>query len=249
MKSQLLLGNYYFLFLFFFSFPFPFLFFFFFFITGDIRVTLAVFSGREDPEWTIFSNDTVNYNAIQKLLGAARGGRFLHLPEQMPPRFGYKGFVVKEGKNEHLVVGTETVQLQQLLLNTITRGLLLEGDIQDVKAEIASGEVKAELAKAKFKRYVPEFQGDIHMWATERARICNNCYNYANIRRTDNFAQPGVGSGQRFAEYSKAAVLAGAERDGLVLLDPQPGANDSAPGPFLSPDPRHLVALVVRPSE
>lgn len=208
---------------------------------------MAVFSGREDPEWTVFSNDTVNYNAIQKLLGAARVGQFLHLPEQMPPRLGYKGFVAKEGKNEHLVVGTETVQLQQLLLSTIPRGLLLEGDIQDVKAEIASGEVKAALVKRKLKRYVPDL--DIQSWEPDRAKMCNNCYNYANIRQTDNWAQPGEGSGQRFAEYSKVKVLAGAERDGLVLLDPQPGATDPAPRPFLSPDPRHLVALVVRPSE
>ena len=188
------------------------------FTAGDIKVTLAVFSGRADPEWMVFSSDTVNYNAIQKLLGDARG-KFLYLPEQMPPRLGYKGFLVQEGKEEHLILGGETMQLQLLLLSTLPAGFLLKDDIEDIKVDIASGTIKAEVDGARLKRYAHPFDR-FGVWGNKRAKLCNNCYNYANIRISSNYAQPGFGSGQRFTEYTTANIVAAAVRDGLEALNP-----------------------------
>lgn len=60
-------------------------------------------------------------------------------------------------------------------------------------------------------------------WST--CRIANNCYNYANNRQTDTFAQPGNGGGTTFNLYNQdvnqviSELRAAAIADGLELTD------------------------------
>lgn len=66
----------------------------------------------------------------------------------------------------------------------------------------------------------------------------NNCYNYANNKRTNTFAQPGRASGQTAIGMSCAVVHAAAVRDGLEpITDPY------------DPSYKTAVALVVAPGE
>lgn len=66
----------------------------------------------------------------------------------------------------------------------------------------------------------------------------NNCYNYANNKRTNTFAQPGRASGQTAIGMSCAVVHAAAVRDGLEpITDPY------------DPSYKSAVALVVAPGE
>lgn len=68
-------------------------------------------------------------------------------------------------------------------------------------------------------------------------RIHNNCYNYANNKRTDTFAQPGRASGNMYSALNCAEVGDGAESDGLLPL-PLSGQ---------CPDGMTKVALVIAP--
>ena len=69
-------------------------------------------------------------------------------------------------------------------------------------------------------------------------RRWNNCYNYASNKRTDTFAQPGLGSGRKYGAFSCAEVSAAALRDGCRRR------YNCFPD---SERPRYLVALVVAP--
>lgn len=75
-------------------------------------------------------------------------------------------------------------------------------------------------------------------WNGGAAVISNNCYNYANNKRTNTFAQPGAASGQTAVGMSCAVVHAAAVRDGLEpITDPY------------DPSYKTVVALVVAPGE
>lgn len=64
----------------------------------------------------------------------------------------------------------------------------------------------------------------------------NNCYNYANNKRTNTFAQPGRASGETAVGMSCAVVHAAAIRDGLEpITDPY------------GPSHKNAVALMVAP--
>ena len=113
-----------------------------------MKVTLGIFSGRPDPEWQVLISDP-NYKEIERLLEIARASGFIHRHKDMPPRLGYKGFLVLNTENQkaqpELVVGPQTVELQQLLLKTIPDGLLPKEFCNKISEEIDSGTVKANV--------------------------------------------------------------------------------------------------------
>jgi hypothetical protein len=69
-------------------------------------------------------------------------------------------------------------------------------------------------------------------------RAHNNCYNYASNKRTDTFAQPGLGCGHMYTAITCAEVTRAALCDGLHRR------YDCFPD---SEYPRYLVALVIAP--
>lgn len=105
-------------------------------------ITLAIFSGRRDPQWTVDTNHP-KFDEIQQLLKDAGMHNFTYSPEQMPARLGYKGFLVKSENNVELIVGNETVRLQQLLLESIPEDVLPHKNRDWVLAAINAGNVKA----------------------------------------------------------------------------------------------------------
>ncbi|XP_068705008.1 uncharacterized protein [Montipora foliosa] len=215
-------------------------------VTGGLNVTLAMFSGRSDPTWTLQPKDT-SYVPIKQSLDALK---VTYSAREMPPRLGYKGFLVGSMTNVVLIVGPETKKLQLLLLKSIPKGVLPSGSIDDMKKEIDSGKVKASTtapaSPARGPKRGKRFEPLLGMWFSSlRTTMCNNCYNYANTLITDNFAQPGFGTGQLFGQMNGASVQQAAVSDGLIALYPQPGA--AAPVPPAPAGARHLVALAVDP--
>ena len=209
------------------------------FIAGFFNVTLAVFSGRPDPQWVVLESNPL-FNDVQRRLGHARADGFVLRHEQLPARLGYKGFLVQDAVMEYLIVGPNTTALQELLLQTMPDSFR-----QGVLEEIRSGTV-LPMGGRITKRFAPAYNPGI--WNNNgNTRRNNNCYNYANDKITGTFAQPGRGSGAIYAAINGPQVQAAAVRDGLAVLTPQPLPLQPVPGP---PDgPRHLVALFIRPGD
>jgi len=226
--------------------------------SGDFTVTLVVFSGRPDPEWTILPTDP-SYKKIVAQLQKAKTAKLTYQPEDMPARLGYKGFLVQDTmkKEWDLIVGSNTVPLQQLLLKTMPKGTIPKATLKSVSEEIKKGKVSAELQVTK--RFAPDYKPG--SWNGNRRRLLNNnCYNYANDRATNTFAQPGrafalaqgqiANRNQYNLMLNRAAVRDAAVNDGLQVVDvPQ-----APQGPFVQnrmprvpKGQRHLVALVVDP--
>ena len=103
---------------------------------------MAIFSGRPDPEWQVLTSDP-NYKEIERLLGIARSAGFIYRHENMPPRLGYKGFLVqnmaKKNAEPELIIGPHTKQLQQLLLKTIPDGVLSKDLCKRISEGIETG--------------------------------------------------------------------------------------------------------------
>ncbi len=59
--------------------------------------------------------------------------------------------------------------------------------------------------------YTPSFWND-----AGTIQYSNNCYNYANNKRTDTFAQPGRAAGAKYTSLTCASVGPAAEADGLT---------------------------------
>ena len=208
-------------------------------------VTLAVFSGLPDPEWSV-SQRHANYNEIRRLLLAARNSGLTYRPEDMPAKLGYKGFLVNNTVEEQLIVGRETVPLQELLLDTMPRSSLLIPEYfrRGVLEVIHTGDFSAEVSPSIRKRFAPPYLPA--QWNADlKTRRRNNCYNYANDKITNTFAQPGRGSGRIFNQLIGNVERDAAVRDVLVVLNPHPLGTD--PVPVAPGGPEHLVALFVDP--
>ena len=86
-------------------------------------------------------------------------------------------------------------------------------------------------------RYSPVF------WNTGNTQQDNNCYNYANNKPTDTFAQPGRGSGAKCVLQDEICMRNAAVNDHLEFLEVALGA----PIPPVPSGKKHLVALYVNP--
>ena len=192
-----------------------------------IFVTLVVYAGRQDPRWLISSNDIYyNYTCEQILwnITQARNRSLLDPHSCIPPKTGYKGFLVQTGLEEDLIIGNETIPLQLLLLYTMPERLQPTVSFrQGIRSEIVSRKVAADCpaARKRRKRFLPlAFEPD--PWSTdERTRRLNNCYNYATNLTTNSYAQPGRGGGGLFYPLVTAdAIRDAAIKDGLVAFNP-----------------------------
>ena len=151
-------------------------------------------------------------------------------------------------------MGPETTPLQNLLLQSIPAEIKIPKNFQDkIAMVIKSGkvlpmnlnDVKENFTEPIAKRAPPNWEGATYTWSHNYAIEKNNCYNYANDKVTNTFAQPGRGSGQQWIEITNNEIKDAAKRDGLVLVNAAGGGIPNIPknGPY------HLVALVVAPGK
>ena len=109
------------------------------------------YSGESEPQWKILPSNP-SYSEIEQLLGKARKQGFVYRSADMPARLGYKGFLLEDTKmkpKEELIVGPNTVALQELLLQTMPTGLVSNRVRQIVLKEIRSGKVTADVEGEK----------------------------------------------------------------------------------------------------
>ena len=228
-------------------------------------MTLAIYSGVPDPDWSVHSRHD-NFERIKEHLHRARTTGKIYRHQHMPAILGYKGFLVHppEAEEAELVVGQETKELQKLLLETMPKGLMSEALRQKILQAIESTIVphpssvpleaqRASLQEAsqasgkeykagRIQHYAPKLNLD--RWNTEDlVRKNNNCYNYANNKITDSIAQPGRASGHPYGAMTPEELLKASKSDGLVKMDVGPGD----PCPEAPEQPNCLVALFVAP--
>lgn len=201
---------------------------------------VQIYSSLPDPEWTITAKHP-NYKAISTLLLAAKNTLLTHSIEATPARLGFKGFILTEGNAAHLLLGKKTEKLQSLLLESRPMGSIPDNILREIETEITSGAVKPEIVLGKSKRYAPPY--DTNPWSGTAARLCNSCYDYANIRRTNTFAQPGQGGGYIYNQALATGedCVAAAQSDGLLEYHLPPDGDFAVPH-----GNRHLVALAYR---
>lgn len=221
-------------------------------------MTLAIYSGVPDPFWTVDPRHE-NFKEIKMHLQTARTEGTSYRHEHMPSIVGYKGLLVHppEAKDAEWVVGHKTKKLQKLLVQTMPKGLipgnLHEKILQAIEStsvplqtesasrqEVSQAPIKRDKVDGKIQHYAPEL--NLELWnSNPEVQLSNNCYNYANDKITNSFAQPGTGSGARYSSLTAKEILRASERDGLVKLDVAP----QDPCPEAPEQPNCLVALVV----
>ena len=221
-------------------------------------MTLAIFSGVPDPVWTVHSGHE-SFKKFKEHLHNARSTGSTYRHEHMSSILGYKGFLVHppEAEEAELVVGHETRELQKLLLETMPEGLMPttlrqkilhaieEASVshqtqRDSRQDVPQPPSKGAKDDDEILHYAPKLNLD--RWNSfSLVRENNNCYNYANDKITNSFAQPGTASGHPITSMTPQGVLRAAESDGLVKMNVAP----SDPCPSAPKQPNCLVALVV----
>ena len=231
-------------------------------------MTLVIYSGRPDPVWTIRPRHE-SFKEMKKLLDSAIATHNTYRHKNMPPKLGYKGFLVQQPNDEQalLIVGRETVALQKLLLDTMPEDVMPDALRQKVLQAIHSGAVSANVPdeskvasqqetsqipskrdKADAKKilhYAPKFNPA--RWNNyDLIRLNNNCYNYCMDHITNSYAQPGYASGHPIGPgITVQDVLLALESDGLVKMDVKP----TDPCPEAPAQPNCVVAIFVAPGK
>ncbi|MBN1656621.1 MAG: hypothetical protein JXA30_22810 [Deltaproteobacteria bacterium] len=220
----------------------------------SVTVTLKIYSGRPNPSWQLTRQQ------IDELVRryANLGQTSSNLPPGITGKLGYSGFSIavesEGGLPEELYVHENVIadvtnnanvldqgrSLEQWLFSTNT--VIPAGPTQQyMLAQLEMGPQMATVAAYAKTLVVPKFEPNV--WNSSASiRKRNNCYNYANNKITNTFAQPGRGSGSMFGSLVCDDVRAAAERDGLQWYS----ATDN---PAMTPIEGHFVALVIWPEE
>ena len=195
-----------------------------------IQVTLHLFSGRPNPIWTLTQNDE---EYLKQLLESAE-----NLASAPFRGLGYRGFSILEtdaaddlalmlfdNEQSDDVLGSFIVgepELEEFLLWT-SEGHVDDELAQHVREAISSPPEATFYIDTDSTSGCPPCGGlnapsfNPGYWNNDPTRLRrNNCFNYANNRVTNTFAQPGVGSGLRLSFPPTCEdVGAASVRDGL----------------------------------
>lgn len=214
----------------------------------SVTVTLHVFSGRTDPAWELTDDQA---KELADRLARINNTTLLKPPGILGP-LGYRGFTISSVREKDFepemyvhagIVDTSRFginlssgdpDLEQWLLST--GGTAVEPSVEQyVSQELSGGKVTA-LASTPTILAVPPYNPG--KWNNDQnIQWRNNCYNYANDKITNTFAQPGKGSGQMWSQLVTCAsdVAPAAQRDGQVPVGP----------PASTPAQGHFIALVL----
>ena len=221
----------------------------------SVKIMLMVFSGRENPQWEL-SADQIGM--LRDKLNGMRGTT-MERPDGMLGGLGYQGFSLECSQELELepsiFVHSNIVDLGPNSVALRDSGNSLEGWLLDTAGSAVEPKVRryvqdqlglppayAGAGAARTPRArgleVPRYEPSI--WNNDPTiRLSNNCYNYANNKLTNTFAQPGRASGSTLARpLTSTAVARGAIADGLeALANPEGWQGTPAEG--------HWVALVL----
>lgn len=218
----------------------------------SVTVTLHVYSGRPDPAWELTPQQAADLADKIKRVNKTT----LMKPPGIVGGLGYRGFSIESVREKDLdpsiYLHAGIVDLDRFHANRITDTPDIEEWLLSI-ADTAVDKSTTEYIQAEIKghkRFEMTPSDDLSMLSTgplpydpgkwnndPNIRRRNNCYNYANDKITNTFAQPGRGAGQMFSSLTCSDVGAAAQRDGQV---PAPSASST-------PDEGHFIALVIWP--
>lgn len=217
----------------------------------SVTVTLHVFSGNPDPSWEL--TDSQSEELADRIYAIPK--TTLLKPSGIVGGLGYRGFsvhAVRERRlDPHVYVHLGVVELDRFDVNRIAEDTELEEWLLATGAQAVAPAVREQVrsdlrassshlstpgSRAESIRAVPPY--DPGKWNNDATiRTHNNCYNYANDKITNTFAQPGRGSGSMYTAIDCGSVGTAAQSDGQVKV-----ASASS-----TPAQGHFAALVIWP--
>jgi hypothetical protein len=221
----------------------------------SVIVTLDMYSGLPNPTWEL---NEAQVRQLKELLAENKEVSHLRSPAGLS-HLGYRGFVISTigeisipkkalvfdgildiGESDQPNYVDHDSRLELFLLETA--GTSLHEDEKGIVSLEIEKNVKSGIASTikKFKiMAVPPF--DPGKWNNDpNIKRNNNCYNYANDRITNSFAQPGRGSGHEGPNPPDCAGTGqAAQCDGQIPI--QSVVNTPVEG--------HYVALVIWPGK
>jgi hypothetical protein len=229
----------------------------------SLTVTMKIFSGRPNPVWVLPEAAANEFN--DRLARIARTASISNLkPASTLSTLGYRGFkvqsigqsqatyihagIVDRGREKPTFL-TDDRDLEQWLFSTNVKQF--SPTVQEhVERSLQLGVAHDKIILKPVLGLCPTCQAkdaplydQTPWWQGVETSESNNCYNYANNRITNTFAQPGHASGHLFTQDNNCSdsgsVLAAAESDGLVAC-----SNFSTP---LAAGQGWYVALVLWP--
>lgn len=213
----------------------------------SVIVTLHIYSGVPDPAWELSDAQAKELSdRIREIENTT-----LQKPSGLHGGLGYRGFsITSVGEkllDAHVYVHDGIVDLDRFDLNRATNSTELEIWLLSTGADSVPDDVR-EYVKAQLTTgpnlmspqglilAVPPYNPG--KWNNDpNIRTRNNCYNYANDKITNTFAQPGLGSGLQYSAFDCGNVGAASQRDRQVPT----GA------PSTTPAQGHFIALVIWP--
>lgn len=219
----------------------------------SIIVTLDMYSGRQNPSWELSDADAKKFI---KMMSKKKEIATTTSPGSLG-KLGYRGLVVThsaapvvsdimqlrvfDGIVEPASLTAPNIidndsEVETFLIET-AGGSLGADELNYIKGEVEKN-VKGGVANSflQYKMLAAPPYNPSKWNSSEAVRLSNNCYNYANDKITNTFAQPGKGSGQE-GPYPPSCPDTGqaAVRDGQIVVK----------NPDVTPSDGQIVALVV----
>lgn len=217
----------------------------------QFKVRLIVFSGTEDPSFTITSKE------MSKLKNTLSSFKFK--AKSNTRVMGYKGFLIKtlySNEQVHFIKGNPNAEYY--LLNLAKINGIINSEVYShveeqisISYEVSSEDSKLEVTQKIFKEScentpiigpdtIPNFDpNNDDQGCFEVEQWNNNCYNYGNDIVTNTFAQPGKGTEQKWKENTCEDVKRAAISDGLQWIGTEYPSEAPASG--------HYIALLIWP--
>jgi hypothetical protein len=196
-----------------------------------LTVTLNVYSGRPNPVWTLPEQAA---SELQDRMGRITATS--NLKAGVAAGLGYRGFIVQgsdhgiaptlihagmvdQGHTSPTLVADDR-ELEKWLFSTA--GNHVDDAVKAHVEESLAGSVEHAAMKIVLAPACPVCHAadapvyNPAIWNTPAVQPHNNCYNYANNRITNTFAQPGRATGHMYTALTCPAVNAAAHSDGLV---------------------------------
>jgi len=215
-------------------------------------VTALMYSGKQNPTWELSEEQT---KKLKEVLKEEKELTF-EMSALSVGILGYKGFVIESLNEPTIPLKTFCFDgiidfADQTQINYIDKGSELESFLLETGSnsltKLEQSYIESELSKnvkggtasmnKSFKGTMEIFAVppyDPGKWNIPSVQRYNNCYNYANDKITNTFAQPGRGSGSTIADVLCNTVSSAAVRDGQI----------SVSAASSTPMEGHFIALV-----
>lgn len=187
-----------------------------------LEITLDVFSGRKNPTWIL---PTHEFRGITERIEKSNPGQ-----SRQRSKLGYRGMKISTtpdasvSEREFLLeLGGSPESLHLSGVPEIEEYLLsMAGDnVDEVIKKHVNSELDAPKPKLGTALFFPACYSveapiyDEDVWNVAKVQPFNNCYNYANNRKTNSFAQPGRATNHPLTGMACDGVQPSAQNDGL----------------------------------